>query len=304
LEPRRKEETVTIEASMQLENFELTLVDITDVDVEKLHTLSISVGWPHRMEDWLMLRENGHGIAAQDEIGRIVGSAMWFPFGEDFATIGMVITSPRLQAHGTGRWLMDHVLNRSERPHQRLNATRAARRLYLSMGFTAEKTVYQHQGTAVALDTPDMPSDSVLREIRDGDLAEICSLDRQASGTERAVLLARLLQVSRGAALIRNDRIVAFSLCRRFGRGSVVGPVVAESDADAILVTHPHIATLAGQFARTDTRQSTGPFAEFLVRSGLALFDTVTSMSRGGAWLNDDPSDRPVVYSLVSQTLS
>ena len=298
---------MTIEASMQLENFELTLVDIADVDVEKLHTLSISVGWPHRMEDWLMLRENGHGIAAQDEIGRVVGTAMWFPFGEDFATIGMVITSPRLQAHGTGRWLMDHVLNRVERPLQRLNSTRAARRLYLSMGFTLEKTVYQHQGTAIALDEPEMPPNSVLREITDADLAEICALDRQACGTERATLLARLLQVSRGVALVRNGRIVAFSLCRRFGRGSVIGPVVAVSDEDAVLVMHPHIAGLAGQFVRTDTREGTGLFAEFLARSGLALFDTVTSMSRGGAWLSGDQSnvpERPHIYSLVSQTLS
>jgi GNAT superfamily N-acetyltransferase len=301
-----REENLTTEESMRLQSFDLQLFDIADADLENLHALSLMVGWPHRLKDWQMLRENGYGIVAQDEIGRVFGSAMWFPFADDFVTIGMVITSPRLQAQGHGRWLMDHVLKQTGSRPLRLNSTRAAHRLYLSMGFKAEKTVYQRQGTAVSSAEPEIPHGAVLREITLDDLTELVALDRIAFGTDRAELFARLLQVSTGVALIRDNRIAAFSLCRRFGRGTVIGPVVACDDADAIAVVHPHITAHAGDFLRLDTRQTAGAFPEFLARSGLAVFDTVTSMSLGGTWLTDgrvEITGPLLTYALVSQAL-
>lgn len=302
---RATEGELTTEETMRLESFDLQLCDIAGTDPEKLHALSLAVGWPHRVKDWLMLREIGSGVVAQDEIGRAIGSAMWFPLSDDFVTVGMVITSPRLQAHGHGRWLMDHVLRQTGSRPLRLNATRAARRLYLSMGFTAEKTVYQCQGTAVLSGEPPLPEQAILRAVTLDDLAEIAALDRAAYGTDRAALLGRLLHASKGVALIRGGRIAAFSLARNFGRGTVIGPVVAVDDDDAIAVTAPHVKTHAGAFLRIDTRQAMGDFAEFLTQSGMPVFDTVTSMSLGGRWLLDRPGDepRPTIYGLVSQAL-
>ncbi|TGU31125.1 N-acetyltransferase, partial [bacterium M00.F.Ca.ET.152.01.1.1] len=94
---------------------------------------SLSVGWPHRAEDWQFLRETGQGFVALDEIGRVLGSAMWFAHGAGLATVGMVITSPRLQTLGAAQWLMKRVFDRIPGCDLRLNATRAARRLYLSL---------------------------------------------------------------------------------------------------------------------------------------------------------------------------
>src|SRR4051812_25142086 len=90
--------------------FELQLADIDSVDPAKLLALSIAVQWPHRAEDWQFLRSIGRGVVALDEIGRVLGSAMWFPYSDGFAAVGMVITSPRLQALGTGQWLMKRVM--------------------------------------------------------------------------------------------------------------------------------------------------------------------------------------------------
>ena len=87
-----------MQQSMRLKSFELFAQDIDSVDVGLLHALSLSVGWSHRPKDWEFLRQVGKGIVAVDEIGRVFGSAMWFPHGDDFATIGLVITTPRLQA--------------------------------------------------------------------------------------------------------------------------------------------------------------------------------------------------------------
>ncbi|MBB4568737.1 GNAT family N-acetyltransferase [Rhizobium leucaenae] len=294
-------------SSIQLDSFELTLSEMENADLDALHALSLAVGWPHRAEDWQIVREMGRGVVARDAIGRVLGSAMWFDFAPDFTTIGMVITSPRLQMLGTGRWMMEHVLAQTGSRALGLNSTRAAKRLYQSLGFRAEKLDYQCNGEAISPPVVPLPPRTRLRALDQADLAEIAALDLAAYGAGRMPVLARLLNVSKGMALIRDGRIVAYSLCRRFGRGHVIGPVAATSDEEAIAVIRPHVADHAGSFLRIDTRQQTGAFPQFLAQSGLSVYDTVTSMSMRRAWLQGDgaqPSGGgPLIYGLASQAL-
>ncbi|MFT4185407.1 MAG: GNAT family N-acetyltransferase [Rhizobium sp.] len=293
--------------SIQLASFELSMGEIKDADLDALHALSLSVGWPHRAEDWQIVRELGRGVVAHDAIGRVLGSAMLFNFAPDFSIFGMVITSPRLQMLGTGRWMMEHLITQSGSRALGLNATRSAKRLYDSFGFRAERLVYQCNGEAVQPPVVPLPSGTSLRAINQGDLAEIAALDLAAYGADRRPVLTRLLTVSKGVALIRNGQIAAFCLCRRFGRGHVIGPVVASRDEDAIAVTRPHVVDHAGSFLRLDTRQQNGAFPQFLMQSGLPIYDTVTSMSLRRSWLRGDgnpPTDGlPLTYGLVSQAL-
>jgi GNAT superfamily N-acetyltransferase len=293
-------------SSIQLDSFELTISDIESANLDALHALSLSVGWPHRAEDWQIVREMGRGVAAHDAIGRVLGSAMWFDFAPDFATFGMVITSPRLQMLGSGHWMMEHILAQTGSRALGLNATRSAKRLYESLGFRAERIVYQCNGEAVSPPAVPLPPRTRLRMLDQADLAEIAALDLAAYRADRMPVLARLLNVSKGLALVRDGRIVAFSLCRRFGRGHVIGPVVAKNDEEAIAVVRPHVADHAGSFLRIDTRQQTGAFPQFLAQSGLPVYDTVTSMSLRRAWLQEDGAQSgggPIVYGLASQAL-
>ncbi len=118
-----------------LDSFELRADPIVAADASQLHELSVSVVWPHRPEDWELAIRHGQGLIVHDEIERIVGSGMWSPLGDSHAAIGMVITAPRLQEHGTGRWLMGLLMEQTGERGLVLNATRAAYRLYLSLGF-------------------------------------------------------------------------------------------------------------------------------------------------------------------------
>lgn len=295
-----------ISSSFTVDTFEARAADIDTVDLDGLHALSIGAGWPHRAEDWQFLREVGHGIVAHDEIGRVLGSAMWFPHGSEFATVAMVITSPRLQALGTAQWLMKRVLSECKGRNLRLNATRAARKLYLSLGFRLERTVFQRQAEAQRLDEmPRLPEGAELRHLDQVDVAAIADLDAQGFRACRTELLAALLQQSVGFGLYRRGRLEAFALCRPFGRGHVVGPVVASNDRDAIAVVAPHVTAHDGEFLRLDTHLADGEFSSFVARSGLAVFDTVTTMSLGGHFRdpNERSGDVPVTYALASQAL-
>ena len=291
-----------MQRSVRLKSFELVARDINDVDVELLHALSISVRWPHRSKDWELLRRAGHGIVAVDGIGRVFGSAMWFPHGDDFATIGLVITTPRTQAQGGGRWLMDQVLEQCGDRNLALNATHAAYPLYVSLGFTSEAIVYMHQGEAPQT-LPPMPAlDGELSELPSDRLSEITALDARAFGTNRARLLALLSEDASIATLSRGGEVVGYSMCREFGRGHVIGPIVARNDQDAVHLTAVHLKKLAGRFARVDTRERDGVFAEFLQQSGLGIAETVTTMSKGRRFLNRE-SNEPWVYGLAGHAL-
>lgn len=289
--------------SRTVDAFDVRVADIADIDLERLQALSISVGWPHRAEDWQFVREVGHGFVALDEIDRVLASAMWFPHGDDFATIGMVMTSPRLQALGVGDWLMKRVLSASAGRTYRLNATRAALALYRSLGFIGHRTVFQCQGEARSGDRP--ASATPVRRLEAADLAAVTALDERAFGISRAGLMARLFEQSVGYGLERDGALVAFALCRPFGRGHVVGPAVAGTDEDAIAVVQPHVDEHDGRFVRLDTHLDEGPFPLFVARSGLKIHDTVLTMSLGAPLT--DPStrapDRPVTYALATQAL-
>jgi GNAT superfamily N-acetyltransferase len=288
--------------SRAVDVFEMRLADIDSVDVAQLLALSVGVRWPHRAEDWQFMRGIGRGMVALDEIGRVLGSAMWFPYTDRFAAVGMVITSPRLQALGTGQWLMTRVMAECDGRALRLNATQAAYRLYRSLDFRREQTLFQCQGEAngAAADPSDVRG---VRLLTEAELPFLITLDAQAYGVPRTKLIEALFHQSRGYGLFRSGQLAAFALCRRFGRGHVVGPVVATCDDDAVAVVAPHVAAHAGQFLRLDTHIESDAFRTFVARAGLVLHDKVTTMS-----LRSDVAERgqaseggPASYAVVSQ---
>ncbi|WCN09649.1 GNAT family N-acetyltransferase [Marinomonas mediterranea] len=290
------------DTSKRLQTYELTIRELNEEDIDKLHELSVAVRWPHRPNDWkLLLSLGGKGFVGCDPIGRIVASAMWFPYGDDFVTIGMLITSPKLQTLGAGRWLMKHVMRECSGRHVLLNSTKAAYRLYESLSFRPIHKIYQHQGIATPSVGVPAPADTQIRDMEADDLESILALDFKAFGLNRSNVINTILEHATGTVLVRSGSIEGFSFCRKFGRGQVVGPIVSTNNDDAIALTAPHVSRHSGTFLRVDTSQQTGTFKDYLIRSGLAEYDTVTTMT------NDqfEPHQGDVTcYALASQALS
>ncbi|RVU35243.1 N-acetyltransferase [Hwanghaeella grinnelliae] len=287
--------------SVRVKSFELVAQDIADVDVNLLHALSIGVGWPHRPADWEILRRVGKGIVAVDGIGRVFGSAMWYPYGPDFAVIGLVITTPRAQAQGTGRWLMEQVLANCKGRDLSLNATKAAFPLYVSLGFKREATVNLLQGRIADFPETAAP-EGTIGTLSVEKAAEILPLDFQAFGADRGKMLTVLSEQASLCAMWRDGEMVGYAMCREFGRGRVIGPIVARNDTDAIALTSWHLRKLRGQFVRIDTREDDGPFAKFLDQFSLTQGEAVSTMSKGRKFLNRRES-APWIYGLAGHAL-
>lgn len=274
------------------------LRDITPADAPACSALAQAVGWPHRAEDCAMAIALGRGLVATLH-GAVVATGLCWPYGESHATLGMIIVSPDHQGAGIGRALMQRLLAQLEGRSVMLNATVAGQPLYEKLGFVACGSISQYQGEVASVATPDLAADESLRPASVADLAELQRLDRVASGLPRQNLLACLLERGEGIVLERGGDAVGFSMLRRFGRGLVVGPVVADSDADArILVAH-WLQGRPGQFLRTDIRTDS-PLSGWLFAHGLKPAGDVVAMVRGTLPVPNGPLR---LHALANQAL-
>jgi GNAT superfamily N-acetyltransferase len=256
--------------------------------------LSREAGWPHRREDWELVLSVSEGIVALHD-GRVVATTIMTPFGSDAAAINMVIVDAAMRGRGLGRRLMDAALERAGTRNCRLVATKEGLPLYEKLGFVAVGEIVQHQGKALKVATP-----ATVSWARDDDYEKICSLDRIACGLDRSKLMSILRQAAQFAVIRERGEVAAFAGVRAFGRGLVIGPVVASSSQQAKDLIQFMLAHHEGGFVRLDTELSTG-LGPWLVERGLAHVGGGIPMRRGRKVERAEAPYR--TYALVNQAL-
>jgi GNAT superfamily N-acetyltransferase len=274
----------------------LSVATLTAAHLPQALTLSEALNWPYRLEDWQFALQLGHGLAVEVQ-GSLCATALWWLYEDALASCGMIIVSSSLQHQGIGSLLMEELLRRTQGRTIILRSTREGRRLYERMGFSPYGEVYQHQGTLAAA-LPAKPA-ADIRPFRAADLSAICRLDRRASGMGRGRLLEAL--VARGSLVVmeRSGVISGYACIRRWGRGMVIGPVVAGTTADAKALIATLLRSQAGHFVRIDVPETSG-LSGWLVEWGLGCVGEVTSMLRG------DPlrtAGDATLFALCSQSM-
>jgi len=267
--------------SFRIDSFNATAREIGLADRDLLLELTIGVFWPHRAQDIELFMQLGHGYLAIDEIGRAMGSTMCFAAEDDFAMVGMMVTAPRLQTLGAGRWLLERTMQDCDGRDLRLSATRSGYRLYEGAGFVPLGRIWQQQGRLRAIRPPAASPGVTVRDMAAEDRAAIFALDATAYGARRCRTLDGLLGVSAGVVAEQGGQIIGYALRRSFGRGQVIGPVVAEEDRVAMQLTAALMQGQEGQFLRVDTHLGDSAYSAFLAAAGLGIYDTVTEMYFG-----------------------
>ena len=276
---------------------QVVLRPMTAGDLDAATELSREQSWPHREEDWAVFLELGEGIVAEQD-DHVVGTIMSWRFGEDVATLGAVIVSNALQGRGIGRRLMESMLERLKGRSVILNATDEGLPLYRKLGFVEIGTVFQHQAPAPVVPLVELVPGERVRPMGTADdcLADMYS---RACGMDRTGLFARLVKDAKIVVLTRQHRPVGFAMFRRFGRGWVIGPVVAPDRGGAKALISHWLGANQNSFCRLDVTDESG-LSGWLEELGLPRVGTVRTMVLGSA-----PDAEPGVraYALATQAL-
>ena len=264
---------------------------MTADDLDAAVRLSEAVSWPHTAHDWRVGFGLGRGVVAEEN-GATIGVMLWWPNGEHHATLGLAIVSDQHQRRGIGRLLIDATLEDAGDRAVSLCGTVEGLRLYERVGFVAHGTVHQHQGIVTASSGP------AATGLVDGvDLDAAIDLDRAVDGTERSRLIRTIARDGELLGLERAGELAGWSLCRPFGRGVVIGPVVAASAEDAAALIRPWLERHTGEFVRVDTPSDSG-LADLLRDAGLPQVGEVVAMTRGARPTTTGAVQR---YALASQ---
>lgn len=250
-------------------------------DLAAMHRLVQEVSWPHRVEDCAQMFRLGGGIVAVEEEAGPVGVGMRWSFGRDTGTIGMMLVSRERQGRGIGRALMASLIADAGSRGLMLNATAEGLALYEKLGFVRTGLVHQHQARLaqkpMVPDAPTVP----LRPAASADLAAMCALDAAAFGAERSALIRDLL--ANGTAWLSEgvSGATGFAILRLFGRGTMIGPVVAPDEDAAIALVAAAARSAPAGVLRIDILAEATRLGEWLTAAGLPPVDTVTRMQRG-----------------------
>jgi predicted N-acetyltransferase YhbS len=275
-------------------------------DIAAAHQLSVEVKWPDRADDWRFVADAGAGFVAQ-EGERVVGTALYWTFGANGGSLGMVIVAPDRQGKGIGRALMERLLDALGPRVTVLHATPAGEPLYAKLGFRRIGAIHQHQSADFTVPSIALSQGERLRAIEPRDTGTFIALASRASGFDRSALLLALMRIADGVVSVvleRDDATLGFPLIRKFGRGHAIGPVVAVVDdgkhtrrAQALIAQG--LAQNAGNFTCIDPPNESG-LGEWLESIGLKRVDTVIKMARNGT----PPRDAFVgQFAIINQAL-
>jgi ribosomal protein S18 acetylase RimI-like enzyme len=273
---------------------------MTAADLEPSHALSAELRWPHRPVDWAQTFAHAEGFVAEID-GRVVATAQRWRWGDRHASIGLVIVSPACRGRRIGNRLMTALLDGLEGCTVLLHATPEGRGLYERLGFARIGELSQHQGTAQSVAPVALPAGCRLRPAGANELPALQALDAEARGMPRQALIADLLGSAESCVVFdRDNEPRGFAMLRRFGRGHVIGPVVApDAECAKALIAHL-VSTNAGNFTRIDIDKASDLMG-WLESTGLPSVDEPTTMLRG-----ELPAPAPGgarLFAIVTQAL-
>jgi predicted N-acetyltransferase YhbS len=274
---------------------EIDLVMFGPEHIDGAVSLSQQAQWPHRREDWQMMLALSDGTVVLDANGRVVGTILLTRFGQDCAAINMVIVDEAMRGHGLGRKLMERAFAFAGGRPLRLVATAEGLPLYRKLGFAECGTIRQHQGEVRLV----AASRGVVLATGE-EIAAIKRLDRDAFGADRSALIDRLASAGKFAVIRRDGVVTGYAALRAFGRGEVIGPIVATSADEAKALIAFFAASRTGAFLRIDTDSDSG-LADWLEKIGLQYVGGGIAMSNYAPKKPDHARVR--TFALASQAL-
>jgi len=283
-------------ATLPDNRLKLRPMDVADLNA--VHAMSQAEQWPHRKEDIAAMLLLGTGRVAEIG-GEVIGSAMWWNWGDTVATLGMVIVTRPYRGGGIGRLLLESALEEIGDRSIMSIASDSGVPLLRKLGFRGVSEIRQHQGAAFTAPLIPLDEGERIRPMGANDLAPVTALTQAVTGLERPSVMEMLLEKGHGIVLDREGEMTGFAIFRRFGRGYVIGPVVAPDIKRAKALVSQWLGARSGEFIRLDLLGDCG-LHDWLEELGLVRINHFVTMVRGDEPLPTLPGQS---FAIVSQAL-
>ena len=245
---------------------------LSAADTHACWQLSQALRWPHREADWQQFiswaKAHGTALAVRAD-GRLIGCGLAWQWGHEQGSIGMVIVDNAWQRRGIGKRLFKGLLQALDGRDVMLQATAQGRPLYELLGFTAIGHARQFHGhwqpPTEAAPTAPVTTDNLARLLQPQDLPALLAYDQRERGLTRPALLQALLAQmdadERCAVSVdEQGHLCGYGILRRFGRGWVVGPLLADGADRAVALVKRLTQERTGDFVRIDLAAHTRAF--------------------------------------------
>ena len=215
------------------------------------------------------------GVVAEAD-GRVVGSNFLSEWDE-VRSVGPITVDPNLQARGTGRRLMEAVIERGRgavgiRLVQDSFNT-ASLSLYANLGFEVKEPLALVEGVPAG----DLPAGYEVRPLREEDFGAVEELGRRVHGFSRTGELKNLGPMVNPFVALRDGRITAYASAPNFWP---LNHAAAEGEGDMRALLVGAAAATGGPLSLLLPTRQAGLF-RWCLSSGLRVVKPMTLMAMG-----------------------
>ena len=214
----------------------ITISNIDLEDIDELMKLKKEAGWNQTEKDWQVLIKQNPEYCLKGTINnKIIATVTSFNYEKKLAWIGMMIVKKEFRGRGISQLLMKNVL---EKLHDfssvKLDATPEGRYVYKKFEFLDEYVIRRMTTDHLNVSGGNKINGIVLPIFEDH-IPEILDYDYHIMKFDRSLLLNHLIKTSSedNYQLIRDNKICGYILSRPGSKKEYIGPLIADSEADA-----------------------------------------------------------------------
>lgn len=253
-------------------------------DVEDAMQLVLSEGWNQTKDDWDLLINGSQNICLVAKIeGKLVATATAMNYSNKVAWIGMVLVSKENRGKGMSKVLLNSLFEGLKSCQSiKLDATPAGQSVYEKVGFVDEYLIDRMVNTSFNNDLPKL-NGQLARKIQEDDIPAIIEFDKQVFGVDRTQLIRTMVSKypNKSWVLEQNNTITGFILGRKGNKYHQIGPLSADSLADAKILMTQVLENLKGQPIIIDVLDDKGECAEWLSSIGFVKQRDFSRMYKG-----------------------
>jgi hypothetical protein len=278
---------------------------LTLSDLDGALTLSTTIGWNQRAEDWRMLLHIAPAASfAAVANGRVVGTAIGIDYGR-FGWIAMMLVDPAYRGRGLGARLLERAMTALPPTLPiRLDATPLGRPLYQRFGFEDDVVLSRHVADAPAGEDLAVPqaAGARIRPLTAAQLPSVAEQDAHVFGGDRRRVLEWMMDRAPEYAWVAHDSSGRPQYCLgRAGRiFDQIGPVVARDAEVAKALVGAALRHAATKPVVIDAFDAHQTFTASLRSAGFRVQRPLYRMCRpNGARVSEDARSDLIEFAIL-----